>query len=158
MKHMTRSLFSILAVLILSVSIAAPHAEAARGWCLADPLIMVDGQLADVFVSSQVAMLLTASGPIQMVITIPKGSKGVVILTDLGFLRGYKITWAYSDKLVKTKKHTPVSVSVYAPNKGKTLPVTVTFAPRTLSSGLIKILFGTSVTGTSNSWVTLHTG
>ena len=153
----TRLLLSLFALLIIVVGSGAPQAQAARGWCMADPLIMVDGQLADVFVASDPAMLLKASGPIQMVITIPTGSKGAVILTDLGFLRGYKISFAYSDKLVRTKTHTQVKVSVYAPNTGSKLPVKVTFAPRTLSSGLIAILFGQSATGYSNSWVSLTT-
>lgn len=149
---------TLLAALILSVAVGAPRADAARGWCMVDPLIMVDGQLADIFISSDPSMLLKASGPIQMVITIPKGSKGQVILTDLGFLRGYKITFEHSSKLTKTKSHTQIQVSVYAPNRGGKLPVKVTFAPRSLNSGLLDILFGQSVTGKSNSWVTLKTG
>jgi hypothetical protein len=93
-----------------------------------------------------------------MVITIPTGSKGAVILTDLGFLRGYKISFRQSSSLKKTTSHTQVKVSVYAPNTGTRLPVKVTFAPRTLSSGLKAILFGQSASGYSNSWVTLKTG
>ena len=158
MTRFPRLICTLLAVLVLSLAFGAPQADAARGWCMADPLIMVDGQLADVFVSSDPAMLLKASGPIEMVITIPAGSKGSVILTDLGFLRGYKISFKQSSALQKTATHTQVKVSVYATNKGARLPVKVTFAPRTLSSGLKAILFGQSVSGYSNSWVTLKTG
>ena len=158
MKKLSRIGLSLLAAFVLSLAIAAPHADAARGWCMADPLIMVDGQLADVFVSSDPAMLLKASGPIEMVISIPVGSKGVVILTDLGFGRGYKISFKQSSALKRTSTHTQVQVSVRAPNTGSSLPVKVTFAPRTLKSGLADILFGQSVTGYSNSWVTLKTG
>jgi hypothetical protein len=158
MKRLPRIICTLLAVVVLSISVGGSRADAARGWCLADPLIMVDGHLADVFVSSDPAMLLKASGPIEMVITIPTGSKGVVILTDLGFLKGYKISFKHSSSLKKTRSHTQVQVSVYAPNKGAKLPVKVTFAPRTLKSGLKAILFGQSVSGYSNSWVTLKTG
>ena len=158
MKSIVRYASTLLVVIILSLAVGAPRADAARGWCMADPLIMVDGQLADVFVSSDLTMLLKASGPIQMVITIPTGSKGQVILTDLGFLRGYKISFVTSSKLTRTSTQTQVQVRVYAPNTGAQLPVKVTFAPRTLSSGLMAILFGQSVTGLSNSWVTLKTG
>jgi hypothetical protein len=158
MKKLTHVAFSLLAALVLSMAVGNTHADAARGWCMVDPVIMVDGQLADVFVSSDPAMLLRASGPIEMVISIPTGSRGVVILTDLGFLKGYKISFKQSSALVKTRTHTPVIVSVYAPNRGDQLPVKVTFAPRTLSSGLLAILFGKSVSGLSNSWVTLKTG
>jgi hypothetical protein len=158
MTRLPRLICTFMAVLILTISAGASHADAARGWCLADPVIIVDGQLADVFVSSDPAMLLRASGPIEMVITIPTGSKGAVILTDLGFLRGYKISFRQSSSLKKTTSHTQVKVSVYAPNTGTRLPVKVTFAPRTLSSGLKAILFGQSASGYSNSWVTLKTG
>jgi len=81
-----------------------------------------------------------------------------VILTDLGFLKGYKISFAHSSKLIKSKSHTQIQVSVYAPNRGAQLPVKVTFAPRSLQSGLVAVLFGQSVTGKSNSWVSLTTG
>lgn len=156
MKRISRLLFTFLAVLVLSVSVAAPQADAARGWCKVDPVIMVDGQLADVFVGSTPEMLLQATGPIKMEILIPKGSKGSVILMDAGFLRGYDIKFIQSSKLTKTRTHTQVKVRVYAPSK-TSLPVTVTFAPRTLSSSLVQILLGTSVDGVSNSWVTLTT-
>ncbi len=151
-----RFLLSIVAALVLATSVAAPHAEAARGWCKVDPVILVDGQLADIYVGSTLEMLASATGPIKIEVLIPKGSKGAVILTDLGFLRGYKITFVQTSKLTRTKKHTQIQVRVYAPSK-KSLPVTVTFAPRSLGSSLKDILFGTSVDGWSNSWVTLTT-
>ncbi len=156
MKRFSRNLLTILAILVLSISISSPQADAARGWCKVDPVIMVDGQLADVFVGSTPEMLLQATGPIKMEIMIPKGSKGAVILMDLGFLRGYDIKFIQSAELKKTKTHTQIQVRVYAPSK-TTLPVTVTFAPRTLNSSLTDILFGSSVDGSSNSWVTLRT-
>jgi hypothetical protein len=59
--------------------------------------------------------------------------------------------------LTKTKSHTQVKIRVYAPATTSTLPVTVTFAPRSLGSSLTDILFGTSVTGKSNQWVSLTT-
>jgi hypothetical protein len=137
--------------------LTAPHAEAARGWCQADPVIIIDGQLADVFVGSSAEMLLKATGPIRLEITIPTGSKGGVVLTDLGFLRGYDIVFKYSSALTKTRSHTQVKIRVYAPAKVSTLPVTVTFAPRSLNSSLTEILLGTNKTGTSNQWVSLTT-
>jgi hypothetical protein len=118
---------------------------------------MVDGQLADVFVGSSVQMLLKSTGPIKMEIIIPSGSSGSVILTDAGFLRGYSITFKHSSALTKTKKHTQVKVRVYAPASTSSLPVTVTFAPRTLDSSLREILIGSSATGTANQWVSLTT-
>src|SRR5438132_8832920 len=82
----------LLAVMLL-IGTGAHGAFAARGWCQSDPVIMVDGQLADVFVSSDLAMLLSATGPIQLVIEIPTGSTGSLVLSDLGFGRGYKVSF-----------------------------------------------------------------
>ena len=53
--------------------------------------------------------------------------------------------------------HTQVKVRVYAPATSSQLPVTVTFAPRSLGSSLGEILLGKSNTGTSNQWVSLTT-
>jgi len=157
MGNLLRSMIGALVAFACLGGHLTPHAEAARGWCKADPVIMVDGQLADVFVGSSLEMLLKAKGPIKMEITIPSGSTGTVVLTDAGFLRGYSITFRHSSSLIKTKSHTQVKVRVYAPATTSNLPVTVTFAPRSLGSSLTDILFGKSVTGTSNQWVSLTT-
>ena len=157
MQHSRRAMLGFLGLSLVGLGASHEPAEAARGWCLADPLILIDGQLADVFVASDPAMLLCASGPIKMIITIPEGSKGSVILTDLGFLKGYDIAWKRSSNLKRTKTHTQVAVKVYAPNRGKSLPVKVTFAPRYLSTGLKNVLVGISNTGLSNSWVSVRT-
>jgi hypothetical protein len=92
-----------------------------------------------------------------MEIIIPSGSTGRLVLTDAGFLRGYSITFKHSSTLTKTKFHTQVKIRVYAPASTSQLPVTVTFAPRSLGGSLTDILFGTSTTGTSNQWVSLTT-
>jgi hypothetical protein len=157
MRKLFRSLIGALVALTFLSGLVAPHADAARGWCKADPVIMVDGQLADVFVGSSLDMLLKATGPIKMEIIIPSGSTGGVVLTDAGFLRGYSITFKHSSTLTKTKSHTQVKIRVYAPATTSTLPLTVTFAPRSLGSSLTGILLGTSVTGKSNQWVSLTT-
>jgi hypothetical protein len=80
-----------------------------------------------------------------------------VVLTDLGFLKGYNIVFKQSSSLAKTWNHTQVQVRVYAPARSSDLPVTVTFAPRSLSSSLWEILIGTSVDGSANEWVSLTT-
>jgi hypothetical protein len=158
MNQLRRLLIAIVATFIVMSATGVSDASAARGWCRADPVIMVDGQLADVFVGSTLEMLLQATGPIKMEIIIPTGSKGAVILTDLGFLKGYNIVFKQSSSLKRTATHTQVRVRVYAPAKTSSLPVTVTFAPRTLlTSSLLDILIGTSVSGYANQWVTLTT-
>jgi hypothetical protein len=157
MNRLARLLIATVASFILISATSAPEASAARGWCRFDPVIMVDGQLADVFVGSTLEMLLSATGPVKIEVIIPTGSKGYVVLTDLGFLKGYSIVFKQSSSLVRTSRHTQVQVRVYAPAKSSTLPVTVTFAPRSLSSSLLDILIGTSVDGHANEWVSLTT-
>src|SRR5215217_9508544 len=122
-------------------------ASAGRSWCRTDPVVMIDGQLADVFVASDIAMLLKATGPVRIRIYIPQGSRGWVALTDLGFGKGYDISFVETADLVRDGRHTPVIVEVYAPSRDSSLPVTVTFAPRTLDSSLADILFGMSADG-----------
>jgi hypothetical protein len=135
--------------------VGAREAEAARAWCRVDPVVLIDGQLADIFVGSDLRMLLSATGPIKMQISIPTGSKGNVVLTDLGFTRGYSISFVQTSSLVRQNGRTPVIVKVYAPAKDSSLPVSVNFSPRSLGSSLMDILFGMTADGTANSWVTL---
>jgi hypothetical protein len=157
MNRIARLLVATVASFILISATSAPEASAARGWCRFDPVIMVDGQLADVFVGSTLEMLSSATGPVKIEIIIPTGSKGYVVLTDLGFLKGYSIVFKQSSSLVRTAKHTQIRIRVYAPAKNSALPVTVTFAPRSLTSSLWQILIGTSVDGHANQWISLTT-
>jgi hypothetical protein len=130
-------------------------ASAGRAWCRFDPIVMIDGQLADVFIGSTLTMLLSATGPINLNISIPQESKGSVVLMDLGFGRGYNINFIKTSNLTKTNRETPVIIDVYAPAKDSSLPVSVTFAPRSLGSSLTDILFGMSAEGNANEWMTL---
>src|SRR5215211_5066829 len=105
MNRFARLLVAIVASFILISATNASEASAARGWCRLDPVIMVDGQLADVFIGSNLEMLLTSTGPLQVEIIIPNGSTGFVVLTDLGFLKGYNIVFKHSSSLVKSWNH-----------------------------------------------------
>lgn len=133
----------------------APGASAGRAWCRVDPVVLIDGQLADIFLGSSTEMLLSATGPIKLRISIPEGSRGRVVLTDLGFGRGYDIAFSRTAALTRGDGRTPVIVEAYAPARADSLPVTVTFAPRTLDSSLADILFGMTAEGTANQWITL---
>src|SRR5215211_1590084 len=117
MNRIARLLIATVASFILISATSAPEASAARGWCRFDPVIMVDGQLADVFVGSTLEMLFSATGPVKIEITIPTGSTGFVVLTDLGFLKGYSIVFNQSSSLVRSWNHTQIQVRVYAPAK-----------------------------------------
>jgi hypothetical protein len=133
------------------------RAEAARKWCAMDPIVVIDNKLADIFLSSDLKLLLAATGPSVIRVGIPVGSKGTVILNDLGFgLKGYDIKFVTDSTLESTKRHTEVSVKAFVPSKDPTLPLQVTFAPRSLDSSLKQILFGDSAEGMVNEWVHLR--
>jgi hypothetical protein len=151
-----RCLLTLLIAFGLMAGLTARDASAARGWCLADPVIMVDGQLADVFVTSDLTMLTAASGPIQLVIAIPTGSKGAVVLTDIGYGHGYKISFVQQANLTRTSHHTQIHIRAYVPAKSA-LDVQVNFAPRALNAGLTAILFGKTAEGVANTWFDLTT-
>jgi hypothetical protein len=158
MNRLVRSLVCALALFFLMSATTAPRADAARGWCRVDPIIMVDGQLADVYIGSSLDMLLQATGPLQLEIVIPNGSIGFVILNDVGFLHGYNVVFTHSSALTRTSNHTQIQARVYAPAQSSDLPVTVTIAPRALFTSTLKeILIGTSLDGYANNWVTLTT-
>src|SRR5215213_3634161 len=85
-------------------------ASAGRAWCRFDPIVMIDGQLADIFIGSMLTMLLSSTGPIKLNISIPNDSKGSVVLMDLGFGRGYSINFIKTSNLTKTSRKTPVII------------------------------------------------
>jgi hypothetical protein len=123
-------------------------AAAFRTWCRADPVLEIDGELADVFVDSVAKMLLAADGPVRLEIALPPGVTGRVLLSDAGFGRGYDIEVAEGNRPA-------LRIAVFAPAGGAALPVVVTFAPRSLSAGLEAVLVGTSAEGLSDEWVKL---
>jgi hypothetical protein len=154
-KRISRRTFAAMTAGFVLAGAGIRAASAGRSWCREDPVVMIDGQLADVFVASDLKMLLSATGPIKMKISMPVGSKGWVVLTDLGFTKGYDISFVETSALQRSGGRTPVTVDVYAPARDSSLPVTVNFAPRSLGSGLADILFGMSADGYANQWVTL---
>lgn len=125
--------------------------QAGRGWCRTDPLILIDGELADIFCTAPLEMLLLATGPTEIVVTVPKGVKLHLVLGGIGFGRGEKVRFKTSKKLKKKNGKIDVEVKAFMPAK-KDMPVGLEFAPR-----LLGILNPDTAEGVSNSWVTLKT-
>lgn len=155
-RRLLRAAGAGIAALGVAQLSAGREASAARAWCRVDPVVLIDGQLADVFVGSSLEMLTKASGAIKLRISIPSGSRARVVLTDLGFGRGYDIDFVQTPALARSGGRTPVIVEAYAPARDSSLPVSVTFAPRTLDSSLGEILFGMGADGNANAWITLE--
>ncbi len=156
-RRFSRRTYAAMAAGAVLAGAGINAASAGRSWCRVDPLVKIDNQLADIFIGSQLKMLLgQATGPIKIRISIPEESKGLVLLTDIvGFGKGYDIDFIKTAELKRGEGRSPVIIDVYAPAKDSSLPVTVTFAPRTLDSSLKEILFGMSADGYANEWVRL---
>jgi hypothetical protein len=129
----------------------ASEAEAARGWCRADPLLRIAGQFVHVYITSSSTMLQSATDKIRLTVFVPTGVRGklVDVLADFG--EGYDVRFRESSLLHVVDGQVPVIVSVYCPARDSSLPVMVEFAPvgdGPLSPG--------SASGTANSLITFR--
>ena len=146
-----------LAALALPVALRPRAAGAIHGWCRIDPIVQIDGQTADAFLSSHDEMRQLATGPAKLVFTVPTGVPAKLIATDPGFNRkGYDVRFAESDKLRNAAGALEVRVEVYAPaldGPDGPLPVRVDFVPR----GNGRLAPG-QAEGRANEWVRLTAG
>ncbi len=140
----------ILALGILLTS-GTPDVAAGRGWCRADPLLLINGATADVWVGSTLQALLDTTGPIRLVVTTPEGVQAQHVISDLGFGRGYDISIGTSPDLEWSSEGIELEIAVWVPARSE-LPVTVEFVPRVLG-----ILWPASASGSTNSWVMVQT-
>lgn len=145
-------LLLVFTLVTLAFVVLAPGASAARVWCRTDPIVVIDGTLADVFVSGPLLAPMKVTGPTKMIVTVPEGVKTNMILQDLGFLRGYDFKFIQSSELQKTATGTEIRVEVYVPARDSSMPIKVEFSPR-----LLGILAPEAVEGTANQWITLET-
>ena len=128
-------------------------ASAARGWCLADPVLRIGEQSAHVYISSLSAMLSSATDKIILQVTLPVGIKGQLTKVNADFGKGYRVRFFESSDLVATRSHVPVRFAVYCPARNSALPVNVDFAP--MGEGR---LTAASTTGSADAWIFLATG
>ena len=144
-----------LAALALPAALRPRTADALRGWCRLDPIVTIDGQLASIFIASYLEMQLLATGPTEVVVTVPPGIRSRLVATDLGFgLHGYDVRFAESDELTATQDGLEVQIKVVVPARDAAdgpLPVTVDFIPL----GFGRLTPG-SAEGLANTWVILR--
>ena len=141
-----------LALALLLVGTTVAGTVASKGWCRTDPVVLIDGAIADVFVSAPLTAPLKVTGPTEVVITVPEGVETAVVLTDLGFGRGETVTFKESARLRRTADGVQLKLAVRVPARDDEMPVRVEFAPR-----LLGILWPDSAEGTANDWVVLRT-
>jgi hypothetical protein len=160
MRHLARclqyrptvSLVRVLLPLLALFLVAAPEANAARTWCRTDPIITINGELADIFTLAPVEDLPKITGATQIVVVVPTGVSTSLIATDAGFGYGETVEFRTSESLRVTANGIEVVIRVYVPAKSNKVPIRVEFAPRAIG-----LLSPASATGTTNSWVVLKT-
>jgi hypothetical protein len=142
---------AIVLLLVAALSVLlSPGALAARAWCKTDPLIMVDGDLANIFVMSSLTAPLKVTGPTEIVVAVPEGVSARLIFADLGFGRGQVVRFVTDPQLQVTDVGRELRIAVRVPARDAALPVRVEFAPHILG-----ILAPASAEGLANEWVTL---
>ena len=143
-----------LSLTILAHALAVESIGAASvGWCRSDPVVVIDGALADVFVSIPLNTLQRVSGATEIVITTPPGVRSVLLASGVGFGYGEVVRFAESRSLRRTPQGIELEVAVYVPTSkhDDKVPVLVEFAPR-----VVGILAPTSAQGTANQWISLR--
>lgn len=141
----------VLVVLVFTLTgLSGQSAKAGVGWCRLDPIVMIDGNIADIFVAVPLLDLLKVNGPTEIIVTTPPDVSAYLILPGVGFLHGEIVTFETSPELNVTEEGIDVWIQVYVPAR-KNIPVLVEFAPH-----IIGILWPTSAEGTANSWVSVY--
>jgi hypothetical protein len=150
--RLVRARYALFALIALTLLLGplTQDAAASKAWCRTDPIVVIDGHITDIFVAGPLEALLVATGPTEIVVTVPTGTDAWLLLADIGFGRGVKVSFAESDALSTTRKGVEVQVDVYVP-ASKSIPVRVDVSPR-----LLGILWPTSAEGVSNQWFSVR--
>jgi hypothetical protein len=151
-RHTATRARGLLALVALLIGLSAGGASASMGWCRSDPVVMIDGQVADVFISAPLDAPLKVTGPTEVVITVPVGVDAALIASDLGFGSGEVVRFRESRRLRDLGDRVQVKVAVRVPAVDDEMPVRVEFAPR-----IVGILSPDQAEGTANRWITLKT-
>ena len=133
MRRFTLSLLSsLLAVLVLALP-----AQAGEAWCMADPIVKLDGTQVQILVAIPESAESLVNGPIHAEITTPQGTTREIVFLDTGF-NGYGETVAFFDGGVRvtgsvgggssTAFSTKIRVTVPL-SQATTIPVQVTVIP-----------------------------
>ena len=152
----------LLGLAAAGAALAPRPAEAARGWCRMDPVIEIDGELAEILVAVKFRDILDVNGETLIVVTVPKGVDAELVTPGIwstrrgtfsgpGFGHGERTKFVKSPKLKRTRNGIQLEVAVRVPARG-THRVRVEFG----SAGVV-LLDPEQAKGATNEWVTLAT-
>jgi hypothetical protein len=141
-----------LSALAVPVALQSRAARAVKGWCRRDPIVKIGDLTARIVLSSSSAMDKLATGPTQVVVTVPAGVPTRFVATDPGFGHlGYNVRFAQSHELIANDHFVEAQVEVYTPAVNPPdgpLPLLVTFIP--LGAGFP---VSSEAQGLANQWV-----
>ena len=125
---------------------------AGRQWCRTDPVIKIGGHVVDVYVMAYVRDMkrarALATGPTELVITLPGGFHPRHLASDNGFGHGYIVSFVEIDPIPLDQFPIPVHVAAFVPMRKDGVPIRVRFVPRRKR----KLARGGGE-GTSNVWI-----
>ena len=136
---------------IVSLGLAVPTANAGIGWCRTDPVVVIDGQLADIFVSARFDDLSKVTGPTEIVVGTPVGIDAELAIATAGFGYGEKVTFQESASLQVTTEGIELRIKVRVPARSDAMPIRVEFAPH-----LVGVLAPVEAEGHANEWIVLR--
>ena len=140
-----------LGVAILALGFIDPSASAGVGWCRTDPVVVVDGRVADIFVSARFDDLSKINGPTEIVVSTPVGIDAELVIATAGFGYGEKVRFVQSESLQVTSQGIEVRVKVRVPARVDAVPVRVELAAR-----VVGVLQPDEAEGNANNWIPLR--
>lgn len=146
-----RWVFRPLVIAIVTLGLAVPTANAGIGWCRTDPVVVIDGQIADIFVSARFDDLSKVTGPTEFVVGTPVGIDGQLAIATAGFGYGEKVTFEEFPSLQVTAEGIELRIKVRVPARSDAMPIRVEFAPH-----LVGVLAPVEAEGHANEWIVLR--
>jgi hypothetical protein len=145
-----RSIAAALVLALALLAVFAPNTSASIHWCRTDPAVSINGQTVNIFVASTEEIYQQATGPTDVVVSVPVGVSAQLLWTDPGFGYGETVTIVESSRLRVTASGVQIMVSAYVPATGS-LPVLVEIVPA--NAGVVTA----SAQGATNAQVRVRT-
>jgi hypothetical protein len=146
-RRLSKVVSGLLAVLAVAVALQVNGAAAGRTWCKMDPVIAVDGRLANIYIATDAGIAVAGTGPVQLVVSVPPGVSFSLVSADAGFGFGYQVSFKTWTKLRASATVAGIMVEAYVPSTDGGLPVQLQIVPA--ATGRVS----GSRTGTTNQWV-----
>ena len=145
-----RSVAAALVLVLGIFAVFAPNASAGIVWCRTDPAVSINGQTVNIFVASTEEIYQQATGPTDVIVSVPVGVSAQLLWTDPGFGFGETVTILESSRLRVTSSGVQIMVSAFVPATGS-LPVLVEIVPA--NAGVVTA----SAQGATNAQVRVST-